>query len=315
MATVIGGVIGTALGAAALAIVAAADAHAQYRARPVLARPDAGPLVVGHSLQHTIRPGETLLDIARSYDLGITKLQAYHPDLNPWVLEAGNTLRIPRIFILPPARGEGIVINVPELRLYYFDARRGTVSIYPVTVGEKPTPTPLGRCRIVGREINPYWNVPPRLQYKYKETSIPPGDDNPIGKHWLALSRPRYGIHGTDNPWSVGRVISNGCIRLYPEDVERLFEDAPDGTIVDIIYRPLKFGFRDGLIFIEVHEDIYGKIRNMEWHARAAARRAGVEDFVDWEKVQIALKRKSGVPVPVGALPEGGESETVSPHR
>jgi len=292
-----------------------AGARAKSYLAPVSADPATRTTIVGRVHRHTVQPGETLLDIARKYDLGITELQAFYPNLDQWLLEEGSILWIPALWILPAAKGEGIVINVPELRLYYFIAKYGAVWTYPVTVGEKETPTPIGTFRVVEKEVDPHWNIPERLQYKYKERSMPPGGDNPIGKYWLGLSRERYGIHGTDNPWSVGRIISNGCIRLYPEDMEKLFPEVPKQTVVYIVYQPVKFGFRRGEIFVEVHEDIYGRIKNLERHARSLAKKMDIEDSVDWEQVHMALHEKSGVPVPVGAPPEGGGGEQSSRHR
>ena len=298
-----------------LAVVGLAEARAEYRATTVFVGPNTKTTLIGRVYRHTVRRGETLLDIARRYDLAITALQAVYPDLDPWLLEEGSSMQIPALWILPATKGEGILINVPELRLYYFIAKYGAVYTYPVTVGEKETPTPIGTFRVIEREVDPAWNIPVRLQYKYKEKSVPPGGDNPIGKYWLGLSRERYGIHGTDNAWSVGRIISNGCIRLYPEDMEKLFPEVPKETVVDIVYQPVKFGMRRGEIFVEVHEDIYDRIKNMERHARAVAKKMGIVDSVDWDKVHMALHDKSGVPVPVGALPEGGEGEQSSRHR
>ena len=174
--------------------------------------------------------------------------------------------------------------------------------------------TPLGTFRVVDKEVDPEWNIPSKLQYKYKTKIIPAGDDNPIGKYWLGLSARGYGIHGTDNPWSVGRILSNGCIRLYPEDIEKLFPDVPKGTVVEIVYEPVKFGYRGGVIFVEVHEDPYGFIEDMEQHARSVAKSRGIEEYVDWEKIDEAIEWKNGVPVPVGTLPKGGDGKkTIEP--
>ncbi len=279
----------------------------RYLAAPASTGPGAQTTLIGRIYWHTVQPEETLLDIARKYDVAITVLQEFYPTVDPWLLEEGSTMQIPALWILPEAKGEGILINVPELRLYYFIAKYGAVWTYPVTIGEKETPTPTGMFRVVEKEVDPVWNIPVRLQYKYNQKSMPPGGDNPIGKYWLGLSRDRYGIHGTDNAWSVGRILSNGCVRLYPEDMQKLFPEVPRGTFVDIVYQPVKFGFKRDRIFVEVHEDIYGRIKNMERHARAVAKKMGIEDSVDWEEVQMALDDKSGVPVPVGTRSEGGE--------
>ncbi len=286
-------------------ILAAADgsiAQTDYQLGAPSKDPVKNTVLIGRFRMHTVKPGETLLDIARKYDMGISELTAFYPDKDPWLLEAGSQLQIPAIWILPPSKKRGIVINVPEMRLYYFIPRKGTVRTHPVTVGEEETPTPLGTFRVVNREIDPEWNIPSKLQNKYKQKIMPAGDDNPIGKYWLGLSSRGYGIHGTDNAWSVGRILSNGCIRLYPEDIEKLYDLVPKGTIVEIIYEPVKFGTRGKVIFVEIHEDPYGLIEDLEQHTRSVAEKMAVSDSVDWEKVYLAMEAKNGVPVPVGTL-------------
>ena len=265
---------------AALLLLLALDlsfAQTEYRYAPAAKNPAGAGTVIGRMLVHTVKPGETLLDIARRYGLGVTELQAFHPDRDPWLLEEGSVLQIPTLWIVPPTRHRGIVINVPEMRLYRFHAKRGTVITYPVTVGEEETQTPLGTFRVVEKEEDPEWNIPPKLRHKYNTKIMPAGPDNPIGRYWLGLSARGYGIHGTDNPWSVGRILSNGCIRLYPEDIEKLYADVPKGTAVEILYEPVKLGFRGSVLFVEVLDDPYGFIGDMEQKARLVERRQGIE--------------------------------------
>lgn len=290
-------------------------AQTEYRYAPAAKDPSRIITVIGRMLTHTVQTGETLLDIARKYGLGFSELKAFHPDKDPWLLEEGSRIQIPALWIVPPTKHRAIVINVPEMRLYRFHAKRGTVSTYPVTVGEEETQTPLGTYRVVEKEEDPEWNIPPKLRHKYNTKIMPAGPDNPIGRYWLGLSARGYGIHGTDNPWSVGRILSNGCIRLYPEDIEKLYHDVPKGTRVEILYEPVKFGFRGTVIFVEVHEDPYGYIEDMEQQARIAAKKQGIEEYVNWEKIDEAVELKNGVPVPVGALPKGGDGKKPSRRR
>ncbi len=298
-----------------LAAVDIALAQTEYPVVPASKDPATLVTLIGRFQMHTVEQGETLLDIARKYDLGISELSAFYPEKDPWLLEAGTQMQIPALWILPPSKRQGIVINVPEMRLYRFHPKKGTVSTYPVTVGEEETPTPLGTFRVVDREIDPDWNIPSKLQHKYNKKIMQAGDDNPIGKYWLGLSQRGYGIHGTDNAWSVGRILSNGCIRLYPEDIEKLFPDVPKGTIVEIVYEPVKFGFRERVIFVEIHDDPYGLIEDFEQHTRSLAKKMAVENSVDWEKIYMAMDVKNGVPVPVGTLPKGGDGKKSSSRR
>jgi L,D-transpeptidase ErfK/SrfK len=297
------------------ALIDFSHAQTEYSYTPAAKDPSKITNVIGRIGMHTVQTGETLLDIARKYDMGISELTAFYPEKDPWLLEAGSEMQIPALWILPPSKRQGIVINVPEMRLYHFHPKKGSVSTYPVTVGEEETPTPLGTFRIVDREIDPEWNIPSKLQPKYSKKIMQAGDDNPIGKYWLGLSRRGYGIHGTDNAWSVGRILSNGCIRLYPEDIETLFPDVPKGTVVEIIYEPVKFGFRDRVIFVEVHEDPYGLIEDLEQHTRDVAQKMAIDDSVDWEKVYLAMDVKNGVPTPVGTLSRGDGAKKSSSRR
>jgi L,D-transpeptidase ErfK/SrfK len=303
---------------AALLFLAALDlsfAQTEYRYVPAVKGPAGSSSVIGRMHVHTVKPGETLLDIARAYGLGFSELKAFHPDKDPWLLEEGIGLQIPALWIVPATKHRGIVVNVPEMRLYRFHAKKGTVVTYPVTVGEEETQTPLGTYRVVEKEEDPEWNIPPKLRHKYNTKIMPAGPDNPIGRYWLGLSARGYGIHGTDNPWSVGRILSNGCIRLYPEDIEKLYPDVPKGTTVEILYEPVKFGFRGGVVFVEVHGDPYGFIEDMEQQARLVANRQGIDKYVDWEKIDEAVESKNGVPVPVGVLPKGGDGKKPARSR
>lgn len=290
-------------------------AQTEYRCVPAARAPAGVGTVIGRMLVHTVKPGETLLDIARTYGLGFSELKAFHPGRDPWLLEEGSRLQIPALWIVPATKHRGIAVNVPEMRLYRFHAKKGTVVTYPVTVGEEETQTPLGTYRVVEKEEDPEWNIPPKLRYKYNTKIMPAGPDNPIGKYWLGLSARGYGIHGTDNPWSVGRILSNGCIRMYPEDIEKLYPDVPKGTVVEILYEPVKFGLRGSVLFVEVHEDPYGFIEDMGQHARLVARKKGIEACADWDKVDEAIELKNGVPVPVGVLPKGGGGKKAARSR
>lgn len=271
--------------------------------------------VVGVVRIHTVGPQETLLDIARQYGLGFNEIELFHPDADPWIPEPGSELAIPTQWVLPPTKHEGIVINVPEMRLYRFFPSIKAVKTYPVGVGAQETPTPEGTAWVVDRSVYPTWVIPDSLQSKYTVAAIPPGPDNPLGKYWLGISRKGYGIHGTNFPWCVGRAVSNGCIRLYPEHIERLFQETPVMTRVEIVYEPLKVGFRHGQVFVEVHPDLYGRIQAMEEYAVRRLRENVDMRCVSVDLLRAALADCRGVPVSVGTLnAQGGRGNPVV-HR
>lgn len=259
--------------------------------------------VVGAVQTHKIKPGETLLDVARDYGLGFHELEILYPRMDPWIPEVGQNLIIPTMWVLPRTKHRGIVINIPELRLYRFFPKTGMVTTYPIGIGDLTTETPLGAFTVAQREVDPEWKVPPDRQERYGNVEImPPGEDNPLGKYWIGLSNRKYGMHGTNNPWSIGRSVSGGCIRLYPEHISQLFNEVSIGTTVEIIYEPVKFGYRNREIFIEVHPDLYGKIEDLQDHTTKLMVKLGIWNFVSMEKIRKALIRKDGVPVRIGIM-------------
>jgi len=266
-----------------------------------------GRTVVGCIRYHTVSSSETLLDIARQYGLGFSDIQILHPEIDPWIPKVGTQLSIPTCWILPPSKHEGVVINLPELRLYRFFPRIRMVKTYPVGIGVMGWETPEGNCRVVDRKEDPTWMVPLSLREKYGIISMPPGLENPLGKYWIGLSIKGYGMHGTNSPWGVGRLISHGCIRLYPEHIEKLYQEVPVNTPVEIIYEPVKVGFKDMEIFIEVHPDWYGKISDMEEYTINRLKELDLIDYIEMEKVKAALERQNGVPIRIGTLQKGGD--------
>jgi L,D-transpeptidase ErfK/SrfK len=142
-------------------------------------------------------------------------------------------------------------------------------------------------------------------------TTMPPGPDNPLGKYWLGLSRRRYGIHGTNFPWGVGRLVSHGCIRLYPEHISQLYKEAPVGTRVEIINAPVKIGFKNGDIFLEVHTDPYGKTTDLVEEVKKRLQHWGIWEYISPMGVIKALRERNGVPFYIGSIPKGGDKAVV----
>lgn len=255
--------------------------------------------LVGVPRRHVIKKEETLLDIARMYNLGFNEIQDLYPDWDPWLPPAGTTVDIPSQWILPETLKGGILVNMAELRLYYFNEENGTVKTFPIGIGDRAWPTPEGTFRITGRLFKPTWTVPPSLRNKYGVKTIPPGPSNPLGEYWLGLDDSRYGIHGTNFPWSIGRMVTRGCIRMYPEDIRLLFNIVQVGTLVKIIYEPVKVSNQSGKVFVEIHRDIYEKIGDISKYAHLLLLEQRVADYVDSEKLRQALNRRSGMPVDI----------------
>jgi L,D-transpeptidase ErfK/SrfK len=255
--------------------------------------------VIGASQDYVITKEDTLLDVARNFDLGYNELVSAYPGIDPWLPQPGEKLSIPTEWVLPSVNSKGIVINVPELRLYLFFTDIKMVKTYPIGIGILDSPTPLGRFTVIEKTKDPTWNIPLALQEEYGRESMPPGPDNPLGAYRLRLSQYDVGIHGTNIPWGVGRLVSHGCIRLYPEDIEELFHEVKVGTPVEIIYEPVKIGFKEGHIFVEVHPDLYNVITDLFIDT---ARKLFIHQL--WEEIDVDLLSKAveehkGIPVDI----------------
>jgi len=264
--------------------------------------------VIGASQKYIIQKEETLLDIARNFDLGFSEIQLPYQDLDPWVPPEGLELNIPTFWVLPEGKWNGITINIPEMRLYYFFKKISMVKTFPIGIGETENFTPVGHFHIKEKRISPTWHIPSSLREKYDgRKSIPPGPENPLGSHWLGLSIRGYGIHGTNFPWAVGRLVTHGCIRLYPEDIPHLYSTVSIGTPVEIIYEPVKIGFKEGRIFIEVHEDIYHRIPDLFQYTIKKLEKKGIKNLVDLEKIKEAVDQRKGVPVEITSFIDHGK--------
>jgi len=217
--------------------------------------------VVGTLMTGSIEnENESLIELARQFDLGYNEIVDANPGLDPFVPGAGKAVIIPLSWIIPDVQVyDGIVINISELRLYYFFSQGGKrqVVTFPIGIGDEGTETPLGSFRIIEKITNPDWHVPASIGKDHPELHdvVPAGPDNPMGTHALRLSLPSILIHGTNRPWCVGRKASHGCLRLYPEDIRKLFRIVSINTPVTIVSQPVKIGVREGKVYIERHKD------------------------------------------------------------
>jgi len=221
--------------------------------------------VVGDESVHAVASGDTLGHLAARFGMTVQLAAAINALPDPHRLRIGQRLRLSNRHIVPTTRRDGIVINVGELALYWL--RDGAVvDRLPVGVGRKAWRTPPGHYEIVSRRRDPVWHVPASIQKEMREKGepvkkkVPPGPDNPLGKYWLQLSLPGYGLHGTNAPASVGKYTTHGCIRLRPDDIERLYVELPNGTAVDVVDEPVKLArLDDGHVLLEAHRGVSGR--------------------------------------------------------
>lgn len=290
--------------AAAMTVVGAASADA-------LRTPDPRklPPVVGAPERVTVQDGQTLLDIAFEHRLGFERVKRLNPDVDVWVPTPGTEVVLPTEFILPDAPREGLVINVPEMRI--FDFTRGEdPEVFAIAIGDPVDPTPVGEFRVGAKRVDPVWRVPVSIREERPELppEVPPGEDNPLGQHWMTLGQTSYGIHGTNIRWSIGRMATHGCIRLYNDQMSALYDRIEEGTPVRLVYEPVKLGRRGDEIFIEVHPDIYGQDRDPFTHA--LFRLFVLEGFglvdvdsIDREHLRRVIDDARGVPIRIGSVP------------
>ncbi|MFI5315607.1 MAG: L,D-transpeptidase family protein [Myxococcota bacterium] len=238
--------------------LAALTALAASRREPPA--PQLAPVLGAESFEFTHKD-DTLLDVAARSGVGIIPLTALNPGVDVWIPKEGTRVRLPTDYVPPDTPHAGLVINVPEMRLYDYTRDPNSPTVLAVAVGDIQDPTPIGDFKVGQKRIDPVWNVPESIRAERPDlpAAVPPGPDNPLGDRWLTLGSTSYGIHGTNNLWSIGREATHGCVRLYNSDMRALFDRIPVGTRVRIVYQRVKIGQRDGSVFVEAHPDPYDK--------------------------------------------------------
>lgn len=261
----------------------------------------ASEAVIGQLLHYKVQRNESLIEIARKFDVGYNSIVAANRGLDPFIPRPGTTVTIPTAWIPPiPKTRPAIVVNLPEYRLYFFPQEtKGSIETFPLGIGEEGKDTPVGRYQITDMVVNPTWYVPRSIRAKRPgmPAVVQPGPGNPLGSHALRLSRNSILIHGTNRPWGIGRRSSHGCLRLYPEDIRKLFRLAQRGMQVEIINQKLKVASRDERVFVEAHS-YDGK----EPTVGEAMRILAQKDLLfktDLSKLVRAVAQKRGVPVEV----------------
>lgn len=270
---------------------------------------DPGSSVVGTTQVITARYEDTFVKLARQYNLGFEEMKQANPDVDPWLPGEGTQIVLPTQFVLPSAPRQGVVINLPELRLYYYPENDpGRVITHPVSIGRMEWQTPLGRAQIVAKAEKPAWYPPESIRAEHAADGrplprvVPPGPDNPLGDYAMRLSIPGYLIHGTNKPSGLGMRVTHGCIRMFPEDIEGLFGIVPIGTPVHIVNQPFKLAWSANGYYLEAHPPLEEENVDGAWamtqltRAFVAATEEGQGSSFDWGLAELAVEKLRGVP-------------------
>lgn len=277
-----------------------------------------GSDIVGEVQHYTVKKGDTFDGIARKFDLGIIELQEANPKIKPNKLVEGTELLIPTEFILPNGVPlEGIILNVAELRVYYFPPNSNEVMTFPVGLGQTGWKTPIGQTKIIKKRANPTWTPPPSIRAKAEARGqtlpavVPAGPNNPLGQYAMNLGWTNYLMHGTNKPSSVGLRSSHGCIRMLPEDIETLYHNVDVGTKVTIIHEPYKIGVKSGELYLEAHDPFPEKYYNTSGFVDDDLLSAEINevnyddhDEINWSEARKLIKDTFGYPVQITNVPE-----------
>lgn len=277
--------------------------------------PRKGDSVVGHLQGAIAEQEDTMLDIGRRYNVGYEELKLANPGVDPWIPGEGTLIVIPSRYVLPDAPREGIVLNLAEMRLYYYpdpmDAPRRRVITHPVSIGQEGWSTPLGTTYVAAKITNPTWYPPESIRAQAEAEghplpeSVPPGPDNPLGTHALALAKKGYLIHGTNKPYGLGMRVSHGCVRMYPEDIITMYNSVPVGTPVHVVNQPVKVGWRDGVLYVEVHPtagelELSGALPAADAMRLVVAKTTKEQsEHIRWEQVSAVVETLTGIPYAV----------------
>jgi L,D-transpeptidase ErfK/SrfK len=281
---------------------------------------------IGETVIYKADHEDTFIELAREYNLGFVEMRAANPGIDPWLPGEGREIVIPAQHLLPDAPRKGIVINLPEMRLYYYPADGSAPLAYSIGIGREGLSTPLGTTKIVNKIEDPEWRPTKRMREEDPELPevVPAGPENPLGTHALYLAWPQYRIHGTNKPYGIGRRVSSGCIRLYPEGIVDLYDRIEKGTMVTVVDQPVKTGWIDNTFYVEAHPTIeqadqvemdgyIATYRLDEGDLRRILHAAG--DYVselNWPLIRKVIRERKGYPVAIATRPEViGQSETV----
>ena len=312
----------------ALAVALVAASLAAQAAPPVyLITPDS-PDVIGELGQTTTVYKDTISDLARNFDQGYREMRLANPKVDSWLPGDGAEVVVPSMYVIPKAPRDGVIINVAEMRMYYFNGKDASgakrLLTFPISIGRENWVTPKGRTTVVGKVKNPAWHPPKSIRKEHAEegdilpTVVPAGPDNPLGTHALMLGLEGYLIHGTDKPFGIGMRVTHGCIRMYPEDIVTMFNATPVGTPVYIVNQPYKIGIACGSIYLEVHPHLEEEAANAtaEQYSQVVKmileRVKNYDAALVWADIKRALESPTGIPQVVGTVQAKTRSEAAA---
>jgi L,D-transpeptidase ErfK/SrfK len=253
---------------------------------------------------------DTLLDVARRFSLGYVEIVAANPGTDPWIPGEGTSVVLPTLHLPPDAAPEGVVINLADMRLYYFAEPGEPMQSFPIGIGRDGLLTPLGSTEVVRKTKDPIWRPTPRMRSEDPALpeAVPPGPDNPLGNRAMYLGWSQYLIHGTNKPLGIGRRTSSGCVRMYPEDVEYLYDRVAIGTKVTVVDQPIKLAWIDDALYIEAHTtmaqsdqiEMSGKfdpILDSSVVEQVLAVAGAKAAMLDWSRIRQATIERRGYPI------------------
>jgi len=264
-------------------------------------------MIIGGETVYAVEKGDTFELISAKLGVNWKNIAKRNTLDSKKILRVGQKLKINTRKIVPKVIHDGIVVNIPERMLYLF--KKGKLkSAFPVGLGMPSWRgitrwrTPVGKFRVIKKLKNPTWYVPESIQRKMKmrgetvKTVIQPGPQNPLGRYAIKISIRGILIHETIWPSTIYQYKSHGCIRVLPNHMEKFFEEVKTNTIGELIYSPVKVAVSEkGRVFLEVHRDSYGKVKDLRTEARRVIQERGVAHRVNWQKVDAVLKGKSGI--------------------
>lgn len=290
--------------------------------------------VVGEVQVTVAKHEDTFADIARRFNVGYTELVRANPGVDPWLPGEGTEIVLPTQFVLPDAPREGLVLNLAQMRLYFYPEPKkdGPVEVitHPIGIGKVGWATPEGTTKVVSHVKDPTWTPPVSVRKEHAKDgdilppTVPPGPDNPLGRHMMRLGWPSYLIHGTNKPPAVGMRASAGCVRLYPEDIARIYEAVPKGAKVTVVNQPFLLGWEGERLLVQAYEPLVDDKRNWEDVPKALRQKlkkpksalwkkiAEHDEAIDWEAVRAAASEPRGIPRDVGPGPGQDIAATIA---